>query len=109
MDLQRAARIRVELVGDIPVDDRERLLDAERTAVGAVRGERLVHVGDREHPHRQIEVAGFERAGVAGAVELLVVVGGQVGERREAGRPLEDPQRVDGVGLDRPEFLDGSA
>ena len=35
------------------------------------------------------------------------MVGGEVGERREARRPLEDPQRVHGVGLDRAELLVG--
>lgn len=78
MNPERAADVGIESLGDVSVDDRECLLDGERVAVGALRRQGLIDVGDGEHPHRQVQRVSSERPGVATGVELLVMIGGEL-------------------------------
>lgn len=65
------------------LEDGEDLFEGQRRAVGTVAREGVEDVGDGEDAGRNIEIFGREAAMVAGAVELLVVGGCQVGEVAE--------------------------
>ena len=64
----------VELRARAAVDLLARRCEAHRLAIGAVRGQRVERVGDREHARRERDLLALEAVRVAGAVPALVVV-----------------------------------
>src|ERR1700712_1573141 len=87
-------------VGDVFAEDVEDVGFGHGAAVGAIGGEGFEHVGYGEDAGHVTEVVGHEAAVVAGAVELLVVGVGDVGDLAEGGDAGEDFVGVVGVHLD---------
>ena len=98
--LQRVVGVGVEPVRHVAADDLERLVLAQRGAIRALGGERLVDVGHRQHAHRQRQVVGAQPARVAAAVEALVVRARHRRQVLEAADPLEHPAREQRMLLD---------
>src|SRR3954464_917821 len=88
---ERVGGLAVERVRRLGADDPQRLLGGHRGAVRALRGERLVNVGDREQAHRRRQLGGRQAVWIAAAVEALVVGGRGRRDRAEARDALEDP------------------
>jgi hypothetical protein len=58
--LQRISDVSVQAVGDVAVDDRQRLVGRQRAAIGPVGGQRLIDVGHGKHAHRHVEIVGAQ-------------------------------------------------
>ena len=94
---ERVGELGVELGARAALDLADRDLVAERAAVRAVRGHRVVGVGDRDDAADQRDVLTRQAARVAAAVEPLVVAPAAVDQAVQARHRLEDALALLGV------------
>src|SRR6185503_20726648 len=92
--LERANDPRVELCAFVALELLERALVTDCLAVDTVRSHRLVRIGDDDDPRADRDLFALQALGVAGAIEVLVVVQNDRHERPQRGGRLADRRSV---------------
>src|SRR4051812_13265539 len=94
---ERIGELGIELRAGAALDLADRDLVGQGAAVRAIRGHRVVRVGDRDHAADERDLVAGEPARIAAAVEPLVVAPAAIDEAMQARHRLEDPLALLGV------------